>query len=195
MSYVTPLKWIDALLAALSEQLAVVAARYELVVVGGAGLLALGVIDRPTRDVDVVALRVGGDLVKADPLPGELVAARDRVSRDFGVLETWLNAGPSSLLDFGLPEGFVGRLEARSYGDALTVHFASRLDQIHFKLYALVDQGPGKHQSDLRALKPARDELVRAARWTRTHDPSPGFKGLLEQTLSRLGVEDADLGA
>lgn len=195
MPVITTQAWTDELLAALSEQLAVVGARYELVVVGGAGLLALGVIDRPTRDVDVLALRVGGELVKADPLPRELVAARDRVSRDFGVLETWLNAGPSSLLDFGLPEGFVGRLESKSYGAALTVHFASRLDQIHFKLYALVDQGPGKHESDLRALNPVPKELVRAARWTRTHDPSVGFRYLLEQTLSRLGVADADLGA
>lgn len=117
------------------------------------------------------------------------------MSRDFGVLETWLNAGPSSLLDFGLPEGFVDRLETMVCGDALTVHFASRLDQIHFKLYALVDLGPGKHESDLRALNPAPDELLCAARWTRRHDPSPGFKYLLEQTLSRLGVEDAGLGA
>lgn len=192
---ITNQAWPDELLAALSEQLAVAGARFELVVVGGAGLLALGIIDRPTRDVDVLALRVGGELVKAEPLPSELVAARDRVSRDFGVLETWLNAGPSSLLDFGLPEGFVARLKTRAYGDALTVYFASRRDQIHFKLYAVIDQAPGKHESDLRALNPTPDELVRAARWTRTHDPSPGFKYLLEQTLSRLGIRDADLGA
>ncbi len=194
MPGITNQAWPDELLAALSEQLAVAGARSELVVVGGAGLLALGIIDRPTRDVDVLALRVGGELVKAEPLPSELVAARDRVSRDFGVLETWLNAGPSSLLDFGLPEGFVARLKTRAYGDALTVHFASRLDQIHFKLYAVIDQGPGKHESDLRALNPTPDELVRAARWTRTHDPSPGFKYLLDLTLSRLGIADADLG-
>ncbi len=195
MPVITKQPWPDELLTALSEQLAVAGARCELVVVGGAGLLALGIIDRPTRDVDVLALRVGGELVNADPLPRELVAARDRVSRDFGLPWTWLNAGPSSLLDFGLPEGFVGRLETKAYGDELTVHFASRLDQIHFKLYAVIDQGPGKHEFDLRALNPAPDELVRAARWTRTHDPSPGFKYLLEQTLSRLGVADADLGA
>ena len=119
--------------------------------------------------------------------PNELLAA---LSEQLAVA-----GGPSSLLDVGLPEGFVARLETRVYGDALTVHFASRLDQIHFKLYAVIDQGPGKHESDLRALNPTPDELVRAARWTRTHDPSPGFKCLVEQTLSRLGIADADLGA
>lgn len=33
--------------------------------------------------------------------------------------------------------------------DRLTVYLASRYDQIHLKLYTLVDQGPGKHEDDL----------------------------------------------
>ena len=75
----------------------------------------------------------------------------------------------------GCPAGFVDRLERRRYGDVLAVHFASRLDQIHFKLYALVDQGSGKHEQDLRALRPTASELLQAAQWARTHDPSGGF--------------------
>ena len=63
----------------------------------------------------------------------------------------------------GCPAGFVDRLERRRYGDVLAVHFASRLDQIHFKLYALVDQGSGKHEQDLRALRPTASELLQAA--------------------------------
>lgn len=118
---------------------------------------------------------------------------RRRVGRDFGLPDTWLNAGPSSLLDFGLPDGFTARWQTRRYSDALTVHFASRLDQIHFKLYAAVDQGPGKHEADLRALNPTSDELIQAARWARTHDPSEGFRQLLEQALEGLGVKGADL--
>jgi Nucleotidyltransferase of unknown function (DUF6036) len=57
------------LLAALSEQLAARGQRYELVVVGGSGLLALGFPDRPTGDVDVVALWEAGSLRTAKPLP------------------------------------------------------------------------------------------------------------------------------
>ncbi|MBA3420299.1 MAG: hypothetical protein H0U12_00080 [Thermoleophilaceae bacterium] len=86
-------------------------------------------------------------------------------------------------------------LEERRYGPALTVHFASRFDQIHFKLYALVDQGPGQHESDLRHLRPSEQELIAAARWTRTHDPSPGFRDGLERVLRHLGVERVDLDA
>jgi hypothetical protein len=97
------------------------------------------------------------------------------------------------LLDFELPDGFLARVESRRYGGHLTVHFASRLDQIHFKLYAAVDAGPGKHSRDLEALEPTPEELLLAARWSRTHDPSPGFEGVLRRVLSHYGVDDADI--
>jgi hypothetical protein len=183
------------LLAALGEQLALRSARFELVVIGGSALLALGLITRPTRDVDVVAMLEGGNLLQPRPMPDALTAARDRVGRDFGLPAEWLNSAPADLLDFGLPEGFVERLERRDYGEALTVHFASRFDQIHFKLYALVDQGPGKHEADLRALEPTADELFAAGRWAQTHDPSEGFRSLLVETLSHLGVDGGALSS
>lgn len=182
------------LLAALAEQLAARDARAELVVIGGSALLAVGLISRPTCDVDVVALLSDGTLVDPRPLPSDLIDARDRVARDFGLPENWLNPGPADLLKYGLPEGFIERLERHDYGDSLTVHFASRIDQIHFKLYAMADQGAGKHEADLRELSATRDELIAAARWTRTHDPSPGFREVLVSALSCLGVTDVDLG-
>ena len=68
MTDITTSDRASELLAALSEQLAARGQRYELVVAGGSGLLALGVTDRPTRDVDVVALWEAGSLRKAKPL-------------------------------------------------------------------------------------------------------------------------------
>jgi hypothetical protein len=110
----------------------------------------------------------------------------------FGLPERWFNPGPTELLDLGLPVGFAERAEVHRFS-ALTIRIASRLDQIHLKLYAAVDQGPrSKHVGDLRALAPTRDELLRAARWARTHDPSPGFLGLLLDALRHFGVDDAD---
>ena len=181
----------DRLFAALGEQLAAQRASIELVVIGGSALLAIGLISRPTRDVDIVALLQAGQLHDPRPLPESLIAARDRVARDFGLPIGWLNPGPSSLLDFGLPEGFLERLESRSYGPGLRVHFASRYDQIHFKLYAMADGTAGKHEADLRELNPTRDELVAAARWTQTHDPSEPFREELLKALAALGVDDA----
>jgi hypothetical protein len=168
---------------------------FDLVVIGGSALLALGLVQRATRDVDVLAVAGAEGLVPADPLPPALAQARDRVAQDFGLPADWLNPGPTELLRFGLPEGFLSRVETRTYGPALIVRYAGRLDQIHFKLYAMVDQGAGRHEADLRALEPTPDELLRAARWTRTHDPSEGFRLELEAALVHLGVTDADLDA
>jgi len=195
MTDITTSEQVNELLAALGEQLASAGRSYELVVIGGSALLALGLVDRATRDVDLLALRTGEELTRPDPLPTELATAAERVGRDFGLRHDWLNAGPASMLDLGLPAGFTQRLQERRYGRALAVHFASRFDQIHFKLYALVDQGPGRHETDLRRLDPSEHELIAAARWTRTHDPSPGFRDGLEQVLRFLGVKDVDLGA
>lgn len=183
----------DELLAALAEQLLARGERYELVIIGGAALLALGLVDRVTRDVDVVAVRQGENLLSPDPLPPTLREARDRVAADFGISRSWLNSGPGSFVRDGLPAGFVERLETRTYGRSLEVHFASRVDQIHFKLYAAVDMGPGKHESDLRALQPSPEELLDAARWSQTLDPSEGFKRVLHECLAYFGVQGADL--
>jgi hypothetical protein len=193
MSDITNSETTDRLLSALGEQLAALGQSFELVVVGGSGLLALGLTERSTRDIDILALRDDDKLGSAKPLPAALDAARDRVARDFSLPAKWLNPGPTALLEFGLPEGFIERLERREYGDCLTVYFASRYDQIHFKLYALVDQGPGKHEADLRALSPTEEELLAAARWSTSHDPSEGYAQMLRDVLTHLGVDDVDL--
>lgn len=186
---------LDEILSALGEQLRTRGARAEIVVIGGSALLAQGLVTRATKDVDVVAVVADGQLLPANPLPAALQEASDRVGRDFDLQDDWLNPGPADLARLGLPTEFWTRASTRQYGDDLTVHFAGRLDQIHFKLYAMVDQGGGRHEADLRALRPTRDELVAAAKWSTTHDPSDGYRTLLEQALRHLGVEDVDLGA
>lgn len=163
--------------------------------IGGGSLLLLGYIERPTADVDVVGLVEPNGYAKADALPQFLADGVGEVGRALGVGEQWLNVGPAGLIDFGLPDGTAERVTVRRYG-SLEVHLPAREDLICFKLYAVVDQGPrSKHMDDLRALAPSRDELVTAARWTRTHDPSVGFLGELRGALAVFDVEvsDADL--
>lgn len=185
---------LDVLLGALGEQLAVLGDRIEMVVIGGSALTALGLVPRATRDVDLLAIAVKGELRLAEPLPDALLSARAAVARDFGLDENWLNAGPTDLVKWGLPNGFMTRVVTRPYGPALIVHFAGRIDQIHFKLFAMVDQGGGRHETDLRALDPSTAELIAAARWSITQDPSPGYRAVLVEALRYLGVDDADLG-
>lgn len=186
---------LDVLLSALEEQLGALDHHVEIVVIGGSALTALGLVRRATRDVDLLAIANRGQLHLAEPLPNELRAARAAVARDFGLDENWLNAGPTDLIKWGLPDGFMTRVVTRPYGPALVVHFAGRLDHIHFKLFALVDQGGGRHETDLRALDPTHEELLAAARWSITQDPSPGYRTVLVDALRYLGVNDAHLGA
>jgi Nucleotidyltransferase of unknown function (DUF6036) len=183
----------DQLLHALGEQLAAHGNRYTLAVVGGSALLALELVSRATRDIDVLAIVEDQELVSAQPLPAALLDAAHTVARDFGLSDDWLNPGPTSLLDLGLPGGFYERAQHRAYGPGLEILFASRVDQIHLKLYATVDQGAGKHLDDLEALAPTDQELIDAARWSRSHDPSEGYLSVLKRVLSHFGVDDGRL--
>lgn len=186
---------LEVLLGALGEQLGVLGCHIEIVVIGGSALTALGLVRRATRDVDVLAIADKGKLHLAEPLPDALLSARAAVARDFGLDQNWLNSGPTDLIKWGLPSGFMTRVVTRHYGPALDVHFAGRVDQIHFKVFAMVDQGGGRHETDLRALDPTAPELVAAARWSITQDPSPGYRSVLVEALRYLGVDDADLGS
>ncbi|MCG2721525.1 MAG: DUF6036 family nucleotidyltransferase [Thermodesulfovibrionales bacterium] len=189
-------KEIEKILSALGELLDSMNATIpELVVCGGSALNVLGLVSRTTKDVDVVAfaekLPNGNiNLVKAQPFPLILEETMKRVSRDFDLPENWLNPGPTSAVDFGLPAGLMERVETKKFGAALTIHFLSRFDQICFKLYAAVDQGIGKHYNDLVALNPNANELEKAARWSMTHDVSEEFRQSVKDLLRHTGHED-----
>lgn len=164
----------------------------EVVAIGGGSLLLLGLIERSTKDLDLVGLVTGGRLVKPVPLPAALSEAANDVAQLMKLSPGWLNAGPASMLDLGLPEGFLERTERRQYG-GLTVRLASRYDQVCFKLYAAADDSPrGKHFADLKELAPSADELRAAASWVITHDASDGFRQILNQVLLAFGVEWSD---
>lgn len=144
-------------LKALGELLDSRGLEYRLAAVGGGAMLLLGLLDRPTNDLDVVTQAdESGAAVSADPLASPLREAITDVARAFDLPEDWLNPGPAALLELGLPPGFADRAHVRRYG-ALEIRLADRVDQIHFKLYASVDQGPeSKHFADLEALEPRR---------------------------------------
>lgn len=162
----------------------------HFVVCGGSSLLALNLISRTaTRDVDVLARLEDRRLVQAKPLDPAILEAADAVRAELDLPADWFNTGPAddSFFRLGFPVGIEERLTHRAYGPALTIAFVGRYDQIHFKLYAAADQGPGRHVSDLRDLQPTADELLAAARWTLLQDPSEGFLFILGELLTQLG--------
>jgi hypothetical protein len=188
---------IEAALSALSEELLKAGVRrLEMVVCGGAALNVLGYIKRTTVDVDIMAFvdenKNGITILnKTTPLESEFLKAVERVRNNFNLSEHWINASPASVIDFGLPNGLMDRVETRIYGENLIVHFLSRYDQIHFKLYAAADQTrKDVHYQDLIDLNPTKEEFEAAARWCMTHDISAVFKEVLIDLLTQLGHKD-----
>lgn len=186
---------LDDALATLGALLEERGQRIGVLVVGGASLLLLGVVERPTADVDAIGVSSPIGYAKVDTLPEYFATAVRDVGDALGLGEKWFNSGPAGLIDFGLPPGLEDRVTVRTYG-TLEIHLPAHEDSVCFKLYATVDQTErSKHFADLLALAPTSAELITAARWTRTHDPSPGFLRELQRILDLLGVEvsDADL--
>ncbi len=158
----------------------------ELVVIGGSALIAMNLVIRTTRDIDILALIQDNQLISSEPLPSYLVNAAERVGRILELPAGWLNSGPSSQLELGLPPNFQERLNMVEIGPKLNVHYISRLDQIYFKTFAAADRG-GYHVNDLRALQPTEEELVSAALWCMTQDVSPAFREILKDMFQQLG--------
>ena len=184
---------LEMALRALGELIEARGLHYEVVLIGGGNLILRGLVTRPTtKDLDLLGAWTADGVVPMRPIPEPLRIAIVDVARTYGLASDWVNLGPDSLLDLGLPDGFLERLERHDYA-GLVAWLADRVDMISFKLYAAVDQGPrSRHVQDLLDLSPDRDELLAAARWTVTHDPSTGYRALLVDTLRQLGVEDAD---
>lgn len=153
-------------------------------VCGGAALIFLNLTDRiTTKDID---------LIFPTPWPAKLSEAVKIVSDNYGLPKRWMNAGPELLTEMGLPAGFHDRAFPEQFGKKLTLLFASRYDQIFFKVYAAADRDPSSyHVSDLLNLKPSSVEMLEAARWCQTHDTSDSFKHVLISMFQKLGYNDA----
>lgn len=170
---------------AVSSVLAYDGAEPEAVVIcGGAALVSLGYISRRTKDVDVLAgVHPVKGLVDPRPFSSALARAVREVAQALGLPPNWFNAGPADQVMAGLPEGFLKRLHRRDFGSHLTVYLPDRYDLIHLKLFAGVDQGSGRHWSDLKSLQPTQNEMLAAARWVLSQDAGEVFPRVVREAL------------
>ncbi len=99
----------------------------EVSICGGAAINLLGFIQRVTKDIDIVSPEI---------LPETFREAVKITADYFGLKSDWINQGPIDLLRMGLPEGFHARCAKLDFQSTLIFCIASRLDQIHFKVYA-----------------------------------------------------------
>ena len=165
----------------------------HVLVCGGSALLVTGLRPRGTRDVDVLAYEVGeSGMVSSRPLPDALHPMILTVADAFGLKDDWLNDGPATIYQIGMPEGYGQRTLEREYGTNLKVSYIGRWDQIHLKLFACCTSTDINHFLDLDHLEPTREEMVAAAEWVGRSCTSPKTKGQLHHILRELGY--AELG-
>ena len=171
----------------------------DWVVCGGAALGLQDLLDRPTRDVDILGRwdETVLDIVGIETFPEDMSACINRVAANHpelaGMGQNWVNLGPRALVQTGLPKGFAERLHALRVGNKLTLHLLGRRDLLALKLYAAADEhGPRQeiHFADLKGLTPTYDELDWAVEWLRMLQNFEETRPVVKHVIERLGYED-----
>jgi hypothetical protein len=162
-----------AVFRALDAELVKRSIHRELVICGGAALIALGVIARETRDVDVLE----------PELDSALLEAAKPVGKALGLSEGWLNNGPRDLVK-ALPKGWESRCSDVFGGPALTIRSIGREDLICTKLYAAACRTDDIH--DLVKLKPTSLELKKAEAWTLSRDAAEIWPRIVTECLAEV---------
>lgn len=153
--------------------------RFEAVVIGGAALNLLGVVDRVTRDCDVLEPTVPPEIAEA----ARAFAALESTSGN-ALQQDWLNNGPETLAG-SLPPGWHARLSTVFEGEAITLRCLGRPDLLKSKLFALCDRAIDL--ADCLALKPTAEELADALPWALGQDTNPGWPDHVRETFEDLG--------
>ncbi len=190
---------VQQALRLVGELLAADGHEYAVIILGGAALNLLGIVERATTDVDILAFATPRANAAPDqstlreppePIPSALARAAAIVARDLGLDEHWLNTGPALQWRAGLPPGLAGRVEWLRYS-ALWVGVVARYDLIFFKLFAAADSSGPKsvHYQDLLALRPSAAEFDAAAEWVSTQDASPAFADVLHRVVNHARTD------
>jgi hypothetical protein len=181
---------LENILHLLGERLtlAVPDKRWNLVVCGGAALAILNLIPRTTKDIGVIG-QFTEDHIEYACFDSKFSEQISIISELLNLPPDWINTGPESFIQSGLPPGLLKRLILKKYGKNLTIGFIGRYDQIFLKLYASVDRG-GYHVDDLIKLKPSENELLEACKWVCEQDASKEFAALLKSMLEQIGFGD-----
>ncbi|HMP48267.1 MAG TPA: DUF6036 family nucleotidyltransferase [Oligoflexia bacterium] len=152
---------------------------FEAVVIGGTALNLLGVIERETRDCDILDPKIPEDIKKLSIEFAETL-------KDEDLKQDWLNNGPASLLR-DLDTTWKNQTEILFSGLALTLYTLSRIDLIKSKVFALCDRTIDK--PDCIALKPNKNELLEILPWLEQRDANPMWPEHVREVLSNLAKE------
>ena len=161
------------ILKRVDEELSRIGESRSLIICGGSALIVMGIIDRQTRDVDVLEPEI-------DSLLSDIAV---RIGKEFGLSDKWLNNGPESLRR-DLKPGWRTRTASIFKGKALEMRSLGREDLLATKLYAFCDREDDLE--DVLKLKPTRTELANIFHWVLKRDASPKWPKRVRDCFSRL---------
>lgn len=180
-------------LDALGQLLAEREIAFGAVVIGGASLIAHGIVERTTVDIDVIARREGdGSIFAATSIPPEVEAAALAIANLRDLDPNWFNADASLIFGGRFPQGYETRLTSETFG-GLTVWWVAPGDLVAFKLYAnlrTIDKQPNRHRQDLERLEPSQQQVTAAIAWIESIVPARSRKlETLASIIEELGFE------
>ncbi|MCM8539265.1 MAG: DUF6036 family nucleotidyltransferase [Lentisphaeraceae bacterium] len=150
--------------------------KFESIIIGGAALLTMGIINRATRDVDCL-----------DPKIDEKIKEVSiKFAHQEGLDENWLNNGPEDLKS-DLPTDWKERIIEIYKGKSITLWTLGRIDLLRTKLYAYCDR-----QQDLQdciLLAPTEEELNEIRPWLLERDANPDWPDHVNNSLENLKEE------
>lgn len=150
--------------------------QFHAIIIGGAALIAMGITNRTTEDVDCLSPKI----------PDEIKQASRNFAKeypDFELIDNWLNNGPISLVD-DLPEGWHERLVSVYTGQSIVLQTLGRIDLLRTKLFALCDRQ--EDLPDCIALAPTAEELSVCLPWVVDRDGNPLWPGHVRNTFISL---------
>lgn len=152
--------------------------RFEGVVIGGSALALMGVIERPTRDVDILVPELSPEIASAAV---DFAKAQRRTGVE--LQDDWFNNGPVQLAEV-LPAGWRERVQRIFEGQALVLSTLGRSDLLKSKLFALCDRGTDL--PDCIALAPTAEELAKCAPWLELQDTNELWPAHVRATVIDL---------
>ncbi|MGK5084447.1 DUF6036 family nucleotidyltransferase [Bdellovibrionota bacterium FG-1] len=165
---------IQTILCELDQALAKLSENRILIVCGGSALLVVDLIDRTTRDIDVITPEL--DTVLKD--------LATLIGKRHGLEEGWLNNGPASLAR-DLEPGWKNRTESIFQGVALRLESLGKRDLLASKLFAFCDRDE-QDLDDIWGMAPSWSEVESLRNWLLDRDASVLWPRRVETRLLLL---------
>lgn len=150
--------------------------QFQTVIIGGAALIAMEVINRKTKDIDCLFPEIPVEIKQASR---EFAAENP----DLDLMDSWLNNGPASLVN-DRPEGWQDGVVTIFTGSSIVLQTLGRVDLLRTKLYAPCDRQ--EDWPDCIALAPTAEELSKCLAWVAERDGNPYWPEHVKNTFTEV---------